>query len=456
MCSCLCVLWEGFRKCFSCTDDETRSLVQSSVFVPPSPAKKYPEYHPCTQIYAPKCQVPFCQVQFNPPPSDYIPQDSREDITIINDMTIDTLRLYDCMRIIIMNCPRITAIPRFSTFVTLETLRIQHCDIPQFTHFIPDNLRTLEISYCGLKEFRPENVPNNLAELNLSFNKLKEIPRCLEHIHKKAVKINLSNNDFWFNMYSDISPGMISAGVVDELKLAYTMNLIGTSKIFVAVQALIEKDLVYEARTLKEHANLTIVIRRKHASTTAENAQNVHLTSVQDGMEAAIEYINNYTPLHNTIGIDRLSAVRHLSHDLGAKTWQAIEQLCNTNNRHSIYKMTYFEVLYKVYQIICDNPSDKPVLLAILRDELYDGIGTCFTGQITRMVNVLNGFVPAIRVGISKQEELSNAIIALRKKYSCIYPDTDEYIAETIPIIWQLLEDTCIPESEHKAWLEYV
>jgi hypothetical protein len=37
-----------------------------------------------------------------------------------------------------------------------------------------------------------------------------------------------------------------------------------------------------------------------------------------------------------------------------------------------------------------------------------------------------------------------------------MYPDPEEYINETIPAVWQLLEDMCVGEAEHDVWLEYV
>lgn len=378
----------------------------------------------------------------NPPPCPDI-------IDIKNDKTITEIKLKDCMFISIVNCPKITKIPCFSHFTNLETLKIIYCDIRVFDLHIPACLRNLEISYCGLQEFRPQNTPQNLAELNLSFNKLKLIPRCLERL-PSATSINLKNNDFWFDMYSDISPGMISPEVVDELILAHKLNLLGTSKILYAINILEQKRFTDEAKALQRATRVQYEIRKKEVKTTADNAQNVHLTSVQEGMADSIRYLKSYNSMHY-IAKDKIKSILNLD----AHDWDKIQTLCNNQNKHSIYQMTYFEVLTKVLQIIYDSPH-KSTLLEILRDELIDGLESCFTGQITRMVNSLNGFVKHIKVSINHKEELSNTIIAIRKKYSAIYTDIDIYTQETIPIVWQLLEDSCVPEHEHAAWLEYV
>ncbi len=100
----------------------------------------------------------------------------------------------------------------------------------------------------------------------------------------------------------------------------------------------------------------------------------------------------------------------------------------------------------------------KHDLIEIFIEEITETANnTCLTGRMTRMVNVLNGFVLDINVGISKNEEISNSIIVLRNKYAKIYVnEPDKYIAELVPMVWQMLEDNCIPENEHSVWLEYV
>jgi hypothetical protein len=125
------------------------------------------------------------------------------------------------------------------------------------------------------------------------------------------------------------------------------------------------------------------------------------------------------------------------------------------NVKHSVYQMTFGDVLYKVYSVICCL-QNKRMLLNILHDELKDGQNTCLTGQITRMVNTLNGFVSGINVSISRNEELTNAIVTLRKKNIKLYGDSYLYVHETVAQVWQMLEDACIPEHEHEAWLEFV
>jgi hypothetical protein len=257
---------------------------------------------------------------------------------------------------------------------------------------------------------------------------------------------------------------MISAEVIDELILAHKLNLVSTIKMQYASRILEERKLVQEAKRLQNSTRIEIVKRTQNINNTFSNSQNVHLTSVQDSMMKSIQYVINYKP-KNIITNQRTEFLKLLEKDLKSflklsrkEFNSSIDQImsnCYNENIHSIYKVTYYDVLYQVYSIINDLP-DKPTLLLILYNELLDGHNTCFTGQITRMVNALNGFVDGVNVSISKTEELSNSIVAIRKKYGLIYKNPDDYISETVPVVWQLLEDMCIPEHEHDVWLEYI
>ena len=45
-------------------------------------------------------------------------------------------------------------------------------------------------------------------------------------------------------------------------------------------------------------------------------------------------------------------------------------------------------------------------LIKVLEDQLEDSYGMCFTGRISRLVSVLDGFYDDVRLGLSKADEL--------------------------------------------------
>ena len=53
-----------------------------------------------------------------------------------------------------------------------------------------------------------------------------------------------------------------------------------------------------------------------------------------------------------------------------------------------------------------------------MKDELNASWGVWFTGRFSRIVNVLNGFIDGVEIGISKPEQMQNQIAQVVKK-SC-------------------------------------
>ena len=66
---------------------------------------------------------------------------------------------------------------------------------------------------------------------------------------------------------------------------------------------------------------------------------------------------------------------------------------------------------------ILSNPHFSIQLFNILNQEMNDSICKCFTGRMTRLLNVLNGFFPDIEIQISNNEQISNIILILQSKF---------------------------------------
>lgn len=381
-----------------------------------------------------------------------------ENIMLENDKTITSLVPRDCLNIHVINCKNITRVPDMQYFNLLEVIKIKHCSIEECTTYFPNCLRTLEITYSCMKEFRPQNIPTTLAQLDLSFNKLKEIPGCIDQLYEnnKNMKITLSHNDFWYTMYSDLSPSLICPQTMPELVLANKLNVISLTKLRYCANILAEKKHSKEAEWLAKHVGIRLQIRREEETVnTFHNVQNVHLTSIQGSMKANIQYILSYVPKDSVLDKQRFILLLKDTLQLETVLFNDIQNLLDYKHYHSGYQATYYDVLYKVFYI-CKESEHKHDLLKILKHEIIDGIRTCLTGQITRLVNTLSGYDPNIKVTISKNEELANSVIAIRKKYALMYPDEEQYIIELTPAVLQMLEDLCIEEPEQVAWLEYI
>ena len=85
------------------------------------------------------------------------------------------------------------------------------------------------------------------------------------------------------------------------------------------------------------------------------------------------------------------------------------------------------------------------MLLQLIDDVLAESEGLCFTGRLTRLVNVLSGFYPDIEITIGINEQISNRLTVVRNR--CSGDDVKvEFEKELIEL--------GIPEEERMVWLE--
>ena len=114
----------------------------------------------------------------------------------------------------------------------------------------------------------------------------------------------------------------------------------------------------------------------------------------------------------------------------------------------TIYEMgagIYGRTLDGVWQYIC-NSSFKEDLCKILRQELVDNIGMCMQGNLTRLCNILAGYMEGFAgVTLSPVEKLGNEIPKLME-----IEDVKERLERGIKI----LLESGLPEENWAAWLD--
>jgi hypothetical protein len=86
-----------------------------------------------------------------------------------------------------------------------------------------------------------------------------------------------------------------------------------------------------------------------------------------------------------------------------------------------------------------------PELLIRLDDEMSDSMCKCFTGRLTRLVNVLVGFFEDIEIHISDSERMSGIILSIL--------NGNEMTDELREICIHKLKEAGFDESEIEKWL---
>jgi hypothetical protein len=124
--------------------------------------------------------------------------------------------------------------------------------------------------------------------------------------------------------------------------------------------------------------------------------------------------------------------------------WQMISQYAQATAIYDIEEGIYGKVLDCVWQFIKNSP-DKDDLCKIIKREMEDNIGMCAQGNLSRICNVLAGYMD----GVGSQESLSERLGRLLPPLMEIQ-DHEERVAAAIRI---LLENK-VPDEERAAWLD--
>jgi hypothetical protein len=111
---------------------------------------------------------------------------------------------------------------------------------------------------------------------------------------------------------------------------------------------------------------------------------------------------------------------------------------------YDIEEGIYGKVLDSVWQYVKTSP-DKEDLCKILKNEMTDNIGMCAQGNLSRICNILAGYMD----GVGAQESLSELLGRLLPPLMSI-EDPSERIRQACVI----LAENKVPFSEWDTWME--
>ena len=124
--------------------------------------------------------------------------------------------------------------------------------------------------------------------------------------------------------------------------------------------------------------------------------------------------------------------------------WQMAAKYCQDESIYELGKGIYGKVLDGVWQFILSSP-DKPDLCRVLKQEMEDNIGMCAQGNLSRLCNILAGYMD----GIGSQESIADVLGRLMPKLMEI-EDLTTRLNEALKI----LKDNKVPVSQWKSWVD--
>ena len=318
--------------------------------------------------------------------------------------------------------------------------------------------------------------------------------------------LRLKHNPIWYVEYSDIAPSRVNLESIAELADATAYAALSTAAMRRARYHLREKardgevDAVaampwytdIDAAEVRErahaHFGVTAIFREMgHTSpaTTHTNPQNVHLPSNQhtalssiaklrtlraeraasgkaDPSDEALvaEFVAWHVAAASEAGGGIMKSIATaLCAGLGRRRlrksrlppWAAkLQNECARRERHSTFGLRTLDMMGLVLGAARSLDGDaRNAVFAVLKDEVVDGDGLCFTGRLSRLANALGGFVEGVGVHLSPAEEIANAIARIRaKNAAALGEDSDPYLARTIADVQALLAEGGHAEDE--------
>lgn len=124
--------------------------------------------------------------------------------------------------------------------------------------------------------------------------------------------------------------------------------------------------------------------------------------------------------------------------------WQFASYYCNNAQIYDLEEGIFGIMTDGVWQFIRDS-EDKACLVKILKTELEDNIGMCAQGNLSRICNVLSGYLP----GIGQSESISTILGREFPKLMEIERESDRVREGE-----RILRENNVPQAEWDVWLE--
>lgn len=181
----------------------------------------------------------------------------------------------------------------------------------------------------------------------------------------------------------------------------------------------------------------------------ARDKQNVHTTAAVKQIKHNINVIRQiFVPEEyrwNPTKISKTYREIVFDCDLSPKgNWQFASYYCNNAQIYDLEEGIFGIMTDGVWQYIRDS-EDKRCLINILKRELEDNIGMCAQGNLSRICNVLSGYLQ----GIGQQESISTILGREFPKLMEIEREPDRLRQGE-----RILRENNVPEAEWEVWLE--
>jgi hypothetical protein len=297
----------------------------------------------------------------------------------------------------------------FNKYKRLKHISLNYCNLeicPEVE--LCDNLSYLDISCNHITELK--KLPDSIKELYINTNLIRQ----LDFVPINIVKLNLFSNPLT----------RLPRNILMCTSLIYGLDLSHTEIVLTAP----------EMRFLERIERITNQSISRNQ--IYNDAQNVHASAVQKSILISIQ----------NLFLDKFP-------DVSFETTgnPSIDKIIYDNFKcmdvHSVLLFSYKEIFQKVWNRIshCECSNMKKELMKRLKEEIFESESKCFTGQITRLLNVFVGFYSDISINISDADQIYARIMTIIKKNNGVIVESE---------IYDSLREIEVDDSLIKEWIE--
>lgn len=179
----------------------------------------------------------------------------------------------------------------------------------------------------------------------------------------------------------------------------------------------------------------------------AHDPQNVHTKVVVDNTQHAVGIILALTPeshhankkTYTELILECPLTIRAML-DFGHRYWSTEVEIYGHGPG------IYFKLVNSIWSYTKKSPH-KEDICKIIASELDDTVGMCAQGALSRLCNILAGYVPGIGEQRSKTEIVGDALSAIAR-------NSDLNIYQKFNRAREILEEHEVPQKEWTTWME--
>ena len=178
----------------------------------------------------------------------------------------------------------------------------------------------------------------------------------------------------------------------------------------------------------------------------AADRQNVHTSVVVEKVKRTVETVLKI-PVPPEYQTETLKTSGEIILECGLtkeSAWQMMAKYCADDDIYDMGRGIYARVLNSVWQYIKASPH-KDDLKNILAVELKDNIGMCAQGNLSRLCNILSGYLE----GVDAEAKSKNEIIG--ERFSALVNIIDQQ--QRIQAGLHILEELEVPAEERGHWM---